>query len=399
MSKRYLLPVLFVSIVATTAIPSSAFSVPMFMGLGDLPEGDFGSFAADISGDGTTVVGHSSSTPDHNNTQAEAFRWTLSEGMVGLGKDSKSGATGVSFDGSVIVGSNLTKDINTSTGITEAFRWTQTDGKQGIGFLPGKTTSFANEVSADGNTIIGNSSDNTPNNTIEAFKWNQTGGMTGLGDLPGGDYSSATGISGDGKVIVGVADLRGAREGVMWTESNGIVSIGADLVPIGASYDGSVIAGFNPYESAGRQAFRYTESVGIDYLGLGNVLGISADGSLILGGDMYFGESSLYEGAGIWNADGNIRSILDIAINDLGLDMTGWYLRNVTGISDDLTTIVGNGTNANGDSEAWIIKSDIAFSEFDYYALPFPPSSIPEPSILALLSLGLFGIGVARSKA
>ena len=86
---------------------SSAGADPLFTGLGDLPGGSFFSTAQDVSADGLVVVGFSSSDfSAATAAQAEAFRWTADEGMVGLG-DLPGGGNGseaadVSADGSVI---------------------------------------------------------------------------------------------------------------------------------------------------------------------------------------------------------------------------------------------------------------------------------------------------------
>ena len=53
---------------------------PSFMGLGDLPGGNFHSLVDDMSSDGSVVVGSSESA-----SGLEAFRWTEDTGMVGLG--------------------------------------------------------------------------------------------------------------------------------------------------------------------------------------------------------------------------------------------------------------------------------------------------------------------------
>ena len=56
--------------------------------------------AMGISGDGTVVVGHSSSA-----FGKEAFRWTEAEGMIGLGglpAENKSEANAISADGSIV---------------------------------------------------------------------------------------------------------------------------------------------------------------------------------------------------------------------------------------------------------------------------------------------------------
>ena len=48
-----------------------------------------------------------------------------------------------------------------------------------------------------------------------------------------------------------------------------------------------------------------------------------------------------------------MRSLIDVLINDLGLDLSGWYLDDAKAISADGTTIVGMGQHA-GSHEGWI---------------------------------------------
>ena len=101
--------------------------------LGDLPGGAFSSVASAVSGDGTVVIGGSSSAGI-----GEAFRWTQSGGMVGLG-DLPGGsffstAVDTNSDGSVVVG------YSTSGSGREAFRWTQGTGLVNIGDLAGGAT-------------------------------------------------------------------------------------------------------------------------------------------------------------------------------------------------------------------------------------------------------------------
>ena len=129
----------------------NASAKPLFMGLGDLPGGDFGSGAYAVSADSSVVVGSSKSASGY-----EAFRWTQGSGMVGLGDlpggNFNSEARGVSADGSVVVG------FSTPTSSTEAFQWTQGSGMVDLGDLPGgDIESFASAVSADGSVVVGHS--------------------------------------------------------------------------------------------------------------------------------------------------------------------------------------------------------------------------------------------------
>jgi probable HAF family extracellular repeat protein len=162
-------------LVGLGALPSlslagSGAAAPVFVPLGHLPGSD-SSAAYAISGDGSVVVGLS--VLDASTNRVEAFRWTADGGMVGLGDlpggDFRSTAQGVSFDGSVIVGS--------SSGFTfggEAYRWTADGGMVGLG--GGQLGSSAWATSADGSVVVGRSS-------LEAFRWTADGGMVLLASI------------------------------------------------------------------------------------------------------------------------------------------------------------------------------------------------------------------------
>ena len=114
-----------------------------------------------------------------------------------------SSASGVSADGSVIVGKGASDESP-----SVAFRWTLQTGMIALGALgadlPGQMTfSRANAVSADGLVVVGWS---TSVEGGQAFRWTQDEGMEGLGDLPGGAFGSeAYAVSADGSVVVGAS--------------------------------------------------------------------------------------------------------------------------------------------------------------------------------------------------
>jgi uncharacterized membrane protein len=128
------------------------------VGLGSLvPDG--WSRAIGISGDNLVVVGE---VGPPTGSDSEAFRWTQSGGMVGLGDlpggIAQATATAASFDGSVIVGYG-----NTAVGI-EAFIWDDTNGMRNLrevlendsGLdLTGWLLQVATDVSANGSKIVG----------------------------------------------------------------------------------------------------------------------------------------------------------------------------------------------------------------------------------------------------
>jgi probable HAF family extracellular repeat protein len=179
------------------------------VGLGDLPGGKFASGATGVSADGSVVVGYANA-----NSPEQPFRWTEAGGMVGLGNLSAGsaafggGANAVSADGSVVVGYSL----GVVSGI-ESFRWTQAGGMVGLGYLSrGGYFSSATGVSVDGSVVVGQS----PNGfTVEphAFIWTEAQGMLSLQNIltaSGVDLSGwklglgwATGVSANGRTITG----------------------------------------------------------------------------------------------------------------------------------------------------------------------------------------------------
>ena len=181
------------------------------IGLGDLTGGVFDSAAHAISADGNVIVGYGFSSAGR-----EAMRWTESGGMVGLGDlpggEHRSEALGASADGSVIVGHGSSADSAPSSPAFEAFRWTESEGMIGLGDLPGgRFTSTASAVTADGSVIVGWSE--AGGITIdEAFIWDEDQGMRTLAsylendidlDLGGWMLDQAIRISDDGSTIVG----------------------------------------------------------------------------------------------------------------------------------------------------------------------------------------------------
>jgi probable HAF family extracellular repeat protein len=177
--------------------------------IGDLPGGGVVPFSSAnaVSADGSVVVGRGVSVSGD-----EAFRWTQTTGIVGLGDLPggifNSSATAVSANGSIVVGRGGVISVNNS----EAFRWTQATGMVGLGDLPGGSfNSIAWGVSADGSVVVGTGS--TANGiNAEAFIWDSANGMRSIQqiltndfglDLTGWRLSSANDISADGLTIVG----------------------------------------------------------------------------------------------------------------------------------------------------------------------------------------------------
>lgn len=350
-------------------LAASAHAAASFRGLGDLAGGEFASYATAVSGNGEVVVGAS-----HTATGYEAFRWSASTGMQGLGVVSvvESVARGVSFDGSVVIGHCSYPGERGG-----AFRWTATLGMQPLERLwtGGPSPSAAWAVSSDGSVVAGYG---TSTSGPEACKWTETGGIVGLGDLQGGAYSSsAYAISADGAVLVGYGISANGTEATCWTATGGIASLG-DLpggliqsTAYGASRDGSIVVG-QGLSALGGEAFIWTEADGMQTLGylpggISKASAISENGSVVVGYAGGAGVTGLF--AFVWDQTNGLRDLREILEADCGLDLTGWRLEQANGVSADGLTIVGLGKNPAGHTEAWV-------------------ATLPEPATLSLLALG-----------
>ncbi len=280
MRSRLPFPVLaaFAIVIASPAI-SHAQS---FQGLGSLPgsspTGSGSSFASAVSADGLVVAGVSGT---------QAFRRTVSTGMVGLGvvPGASSQPAGVNVDGSVIVGTNSFGAFP-----SQAFRWTAANGIVNLGSLPGYLVNGASGVNADGSVVVGTS--NAADTSGQAFRWTASSGMVGLGYLSGNNgnaWSTGRGVNADGSVVVGGSIGQAFR----WTPTSGMTGLGflpGSNVEIGSeafavSADGSVVVG-----QSGGEAFRWTAATGMIDLGFSSAyvcfqpFGVNADGSVIVGG-------------------------------------------------------------------------------------------------------------------
>ncbi len=181
-----------------------------FQGLGFVDMTDPGSGASGVSADGSTVVGWSAVVfgEDEESYGLGGFRWTAATGMVGLGfpdgppddplVEWASEAVAVSGDGSVIVGRS------SGPSGPGSYRWTAATAFVGI-------DGEVQAVSADGRVVVGSAQSQEAG---EAFRWTESGGLQSLGSLsPDFPGSGALGTSPDGSVVVGGSRTRTAKFG------------------------------------------------------------------------------------------------------------------------------------------------------------------------------------------
>ncbi|AAK86587.2 hypothetical protein EN41_15495 [Agrobacterium tumefaciens] len=358
------------------------FTVPMLLGLncvataGDIPgfpyvrwlEGAGTNFVNGISGDGSVAVGYSISSngprpfrweaatgtlryidggieanggrPEKTNVDGsvivgtsssdQAFRWTARTGMRTLGTlqgIGKSSATGVSGDGSIIIGVSENADVQ------RAFRWSAATGVMTAIDMPADvTSSVANDVSLDGRVVVG---EYFTAANVHAFRWTATDGAVDIGTLPGSYGARALATNTDGTIVAGVSrfvvqvpievleDRAGKFDGTdikdgpvnpdvkmfidewhafRWNAATGsmqpleVIPNGSGSIPYAMSADGSVIVG-NWQSASGQRGFRWTEPGGMlsveDWLRNNGVpiasdftstaTDVSADGNIVVG--------------------------------------------------------------------------------------------------------------------
>ena len=161
---------------------------------------------------------------------------------------------------------------------------------QDLGTIPvsGLTTvSQANDVSRDGQVVVGLSTDLTSD--LAAFAWTESTGLTRLDDPQSPFILTSFQVSGDGSVAVGGALQGGNDLSLRWDLATGaVLPIVALPYPAAISDDGSSIAGVWLSVISGTRAGRWSLTDGLEDLG-GSATAASAasdmsgDGSVIVG--------------------------------------------------------------------------------------------------------------------
>lgn len=267
---------------------------PGTVGLGDLPGGGFSSFAEGASQRGDIVIGKA--TPS---TQ-RGFYWTQTGGMVQL-PDWPNGTTGsraegISRNGQIVVGQTSSLD-----GLRPMF-WPGVSPPSMLADLPGGTTAgIAYDASYDGVVIVGSSSSA---NGTEATLWTGNNAF-GLGDLAGGPFlSEAEAVNETGNVVVGRAWGQSSTA-FRWDAQQGMIALGNDAI--------------------GGPAFN------------ARAFAVNATGSVIVGRGNIPQDAGFY-----WTAATGMVGIESLLAAH-GVNLTGFDITEVRGISADGFTIAGNG--------------------------------------------------------
>jgi len=372
--------VLLTLAAATQARPPQAGFTPLGFGQGHF----WWTSAFDVSDDGRVVVGQGGRA---DTADLEAWRWTEGGGIEGLGDlpgwdggsdhAFESRASGVSGDGKVVVGEGQGYDGD------EAVLWTRREGPIGLGFLPSThTSSSASAASRKGDVIVGSS-----NSLLgwQAFRWTSRTGMVPLGTLGGTIAEShAADVSADGNVIVGLSYGAAGWEAFRWTPERGMVGLGhlpgaTWTQATSVSADGRTVVGYAVIGSTRFEAFRWTAEEGMEGLGDlpgGNVIsmasGVSGDGSIVVGASETSNPYGMND-AFIWDREHGMRLLQQVLADEHGLPLTGWKLMRAYAITPDGTCIIGDGTNPQGQHEAWLVRLPRARKALR----PMPPTPLP----------------------
>lgn len=336
--------------ILATIWPGFLFGEIIFETLGTLPGSVFGeSEAFGVNANGSVVVGVNYRLAQDFTLIQEAFRWKDGV-MTGLGDlpggNFESYAEDVSADGSVVVGWSDGDDW------WHAFRWEN-------GVMTDLGARWAKGVSGDGRVVVG-SYPYVPTGAYEAVKW-VDGVMTPLGDLPGGSkFSQAWGISDDGKVIVGGGEATG-QTAFRW-EDGVMISLEEEpgmSRAFAVNSDGSVVVG-EFARTSGDIAFRWVDGVlnplngPPDWFSI-QAQGVSGDGFTVAGVGIH--NQSQRDTALMWTQQsGFLPVILNEFLDQNGVERGSWYLETAMAVSTDGSTITGRAVHPDSGAVAYRLR-------------------------------------------
>jgi len=322
-----------------------------------------------MSADGSIMVG-TFITGDKKDT---AFRWTSAGGIEEIGGNMD--AVLISRDGKTIAGSALDSQGNRNAAI-----WMGSKNWKSLGGVPGGVPSNASlseafGVSADGSVIVGQAK--VANTRLHAFRWDARSGMSDLGVLVKDTSSYATEVSANGNAVIGwtedltvashVGDLHG---GVVFVD--GVARFIHPYGWAGTAYAtndvGSTIVGrYHPRNgSTGGSAttWRWSawdgrlEDLGAVPLGPGINQGeySSQPYALSDSGNVVVGVSgALKQVAYIWTPATGMVTV-DGFLTAYGVtNHSRWDLRRATYVSPDGKVIIGSGFTPIGVAQSWIV--------------------------------------------
>ena len=327
----------------------------------------------------------------------EALRYTDSGGIERLGflndtiSDPESRADHISDDGTAIAGSSDVRD-NFQSGPSDdsdAFIWTQESGLLSVGTLDGFVGSTSTGISGDGTVVIGQAF-TIDNRQSEGFRWTADTGAVSLGP----EIGIPRDLSSDGRVIIGGPAI--------WKEGEGttllpVVSDSDSAVARAVSGDGSIVVGAitSPVENSGLTEYRPVywrngddpnEFVTPDGFSVGDRISATdttADGLLTIG----LWETNDSVEALIWVNGGSpisIQSLLESQGNDL------------SEFGDDF--LIVDDISSNGDFITGRVFDRNTFFTVGSFRASLNVSAVPEPSSLVILGIGTMAFACRRRR-
>lgn len=344
--------------------PVIASAQASFQGLGALTVGG-PSIATGISADGSVIVGES-----FVQTNRRGFRWNFGIQNVGtfLGISGETtGVTGVSADGQRLA-------VNSSFPGGQRGIWYEWGQSFTVLSSPSGGAARVNAISADGNWVGGRSGS-------RATVWSRDGTPIQYNPASGSFVGEILSLSFDGNFAVGIINATGAPpQAARWAGNQPqllgyLPGFTVESEALGVSADGKIVVGFSS-SAESRRAFRWSPSSGMQSLGTadGVARGVSADGTVIVGesGGAFFWT----EGSGVVNLQQHLTNLgLESALN-------GWQLgsANAVTVFDGNVIIAGTGLK-DGVQQA--------------YRAVVP---VPEPGTLVALGFGALAV-VRRRRA
>lgn len=313
--------------------------------------------ACQISGNGRVVVGTSWPPGTFNGV---AVLWSAESGtalLPGLPDPSHSRAVDANDDGSAILGR-----VTDYLGREEIALWTWRSGAATVRALPVISVPDFSAISGNGRVIVGYRSPTVDRFSAIAYVDLSSTRLDSMAAFPS---TVASAVSNDGAYIAGwqstSLDSSGTRHAVRWNSRREIEDLGA--LPVytqsqayAISGDGSTVVGYARAPLSRAHAFRWTRASGMLDLGLlptatdSYANCVNGNGGVVGG---WSGEA-LSNRAFVWTP---IHGMVELQpyLARSGVDMAGWTLRVVDGISADGTFLAGRGT-LNGQSCAWHIS-------------------------------------------
>jgi probable HAF family extracellular repeat protein len=299
-------------------------------------------YANAVNADGSTVVGYVNGQIE---PRTVAARWTSeSPTLVGVPAGNLfSIATSVSGDGNTLA----VFGQSNGGGDRTAFRWQSSNGFTPLGTLNNLFWTFPMAVSDDGQSLFGYSTTNT-DFPSRAWRWN--GAYQDLGTLPGEQSARAFDATPDGQVVVGESEftMKTAFRLALGQQmqSLGYLPGATQSTAVAVSADGATVVGTSSGSSFGTRAFLWT-SFGMVELGQGSAVDVDGAGAVVVGTNGQLG-------SWLWTAETGTSDLYEYLVT-LGCDMAPWSALQVTAISRDASTIVGNG-KFTGQDRGFVVR-------------------------------------------